>query len=42
MELNVTELLNVEEVARPIEELRELNELQLAMIGGGIGEVVAG
>ena len=42
MELNVTELRNIEEVVRPIEEVRELNDLQLAMIGGGIGEVVAG
>jgi len=40
MELNQAEVLNVEKVLKEATDLkvRELNELQLAFVGGGIGE----
>jgi hypothetical protein len=40
MELNQAEVLNVEKVLNEAAEvqIRELNELQLAFVGGGIGE----
>ena len=40
MELNQAEVLNVEKVLKVATELqiRELNELQLAFVGVGIGE----
>jgi len=40
MELNKAEVLNVEKVSNEAAEvqIRELNELQLAFVGGGIGE----
>jgi hypothetical protein len=43
MEFAKVELTAVEKVADPIQsETKELNELQLVMIGGGCGEVVFG
>jgi hypothetical protein len=42
MDLNMEELAVVEVVAAGAmeQQLRELGELQLAMIGGGIGETI--
>jgi hypothetical protein len=43
MEFAKVELTAVEEVANQTQlEIKELTELQLAMIGGGCGEVVFG
>jgi len=43
MEFAKMELSAVEEVADQTQcEIKELNELQLALIGGGCGEVVFG
>jgi len=43
MEFAKVELAAVEKVADPTQpEIKELDELQLVMIGGGCGEVVFG
>jgi hypothetical protein len=44
MEMNVLENVVVSEVAiqREKDSLRELSDLQLALVGGGIADVVAG
>ena len=44
MEFTKTEVLAVEKTTELAndEALRELNEIQLALIGGGIGDVVFG
>jgi len=42
MDFAKTELIAVEKVADQQCELNELNDLQLALIGGGCGEVVFG
>jgi hypothetical protein len=39
VELSKVEVAQVEEV---IAELAELNDLQLALVGGGIGDVIVG
>jgi hypothetical protein len=40
MELNKVEISRVTEVANNPEAVVELQELQLALVGGGIGETV--
>ena len=42
MELSKLEISSIEDVVADLgdSQLRELNELQLALIGGGIGETV--
>ena len=42
MDFAKVELIAVEKVADHQSEINELNELQLALIGGGCGEVVFG
>ena len=42
MEFAKVELSAVEKVAEQQSQVTELNELQLALIGGGCGEVVFG
>lgn len=44
MELNQTEVAALEEVVANVSssQVRELQDLQLALVGGGIGEVVVG
>jgi len=42
MELNKVEVAAVEQVVERVESLDELNDLQLALVGGGIGTVVVG
>ena len=44
MEITNTEVLAVEKTSELAndEALRELNEIQLALVGGGIGDVVFG
>ena len=41
MEMTQIEIAAVEQIARELEQqVRELTEVQLALIGGGIGEVI--
>ena len=42
MDFTKVELIAVEKVADQQGEVNELNELQLALVGGGCGEVVFG
>ena len=44
MEITKTELVAVEEVAQEVAvaEIRELNELHLALVGGGMADVLVG
>ena len=42
MELNKIEVAAVESIVERVESLEQLNELQLALVGGGIGTVVVG
>ena len=44
MEINKTEAAAVQQTVNEVaeKEIRQLNELQLALIGGGIGDVVWG
>jgi hypothetical protein len=44
MEITKVEVVNLERaVSEAVEhDLRELNDLQLSLIGGGIGEVIVG
>ena len=43
MELNQTEVQAIEQVVKEVEiSLRDLNDLQLLLIGGGIGDVIVG
>ena len=40
MEVVKVEVAAIEEIINQANEIRQLNELQLALIGGGIGEVI--
>ena len=42
MEIASAEVLSVESIVKPTNQMDQLTELQLALIGGGIGEVVVG
>jgi hypothetical protein len=44
MELSNVEVCEVNEVAPNVgnENIRQLNDLQLALVGGGIGDVIIG
>ena len=42
MELNKVEVAAVERIVERVESLEDLNDLQLALVGGGIGTVVVG
>jgi len=42
MELTKVEIAAVEQIVERVEAVEELNELQLALVGGGIGTVVVG
>jgi hypothetical protein len=42
MELNKTEVAAVEHVIEVVESVQELNDLQLALVGGGIATTVVG
>ena len=42
MELTKIEIAAVEQIVERVEAVEELNELQLAFVGGGIGTVVVG
>ena len=43
MELNQTEVQAVEQIVKEVESpLRDLNDLQLLLVGGGIGDVIVG
>ena len=42
MELTKIEIAAVEQIVEHAQSMKELDELQLALIGGGIGTVVVG
>ena len=42
MELTKVEVAAVKQIVEHAESMEELNELQLALVGGGIGTVVVG
>ena len=42
MELTKVDVDACEQITKPAEQLRELSDLQLALVGGGIGEVILG
>jgi len=42
MEMNKAEVAAMEQIVERAESIEELNELQLSLVGGGIGTVVVG